>query len=129
MGGLLLLVLVVLTPAVMSAETLTGAVEDAMNTPIAGALLIIRWDPAGAGILGDNIGIKAEICVRTGDGGAFTVDMPPGFYDVFAAARAFTPGCRRSDKSGPPAKITFRLNADPLYSAERGDRFEVRPKR
>ncbi len=56
--------------------------------------------------------------------------MCPGFYDVFAAAPAFTPACRKARvKSGGKVTIRFRLAPDPLYGAEMGTRIKVaRPK-
>ena len=132
MRNLLLFVLAVIMPAAISAETLKGAVKDSSNTPIAGALVFIHWDSAGSTVgLKDNVGIKADLSVRTKDDGTFTVEVPPGFYDVFAASTAFTPACRKARiKSGKSAEIIFRMNADSLYSAEMGDRVEqLRPKR
>jgi hypothetical protein len=121
-----------MTPAVVSGETLKGAVKDSSDTPIAGALLFIHWDAAGSTVdMKDNIGIKAELRMRTKDDGIFTVEVPPAFYDVFAASPAFTPACRKARiKSGGSVEIIFAMKADPLYTAEMGSRIEqVRPKR
>ena len=131
MRGLLLFMLAVITPALMSGQTLKGAVNDSSGTPIGGALLFIHWDPAGSTVgLKDNIGIKADLAIRTEKDGTFTVDLPPGFYDVFAASPAFTPSCRKARiKAGQSVEITFRMNADPLYSAEMGNRIEPVPQK
>jgi hypothetical protein len=60
--------------------------------------------------------------------GTFSVDLPPGFYDVFAAAPAFTPVCRKVRiVTGEATRIAFRMNADPLYTAEMGSRIETIP--
>jgi hypothetical protein len=132
MRDFLSLILVVLTPAVASGEMLKGAVRDALDTPISGAMVLIHWDSAGSTVgIKSNVGIKADLSIRTKDDGTFSVDLPPGFYDVFAASPAFTPSCRKARvKPGGAVEITFRMNADPLYTAEMGSRVEaVPPKR
>ena len=45
--------------------------------------------------LNDNTGIKDDITLTTDSNGKFSLELPPGFYDVFVTATAFTP---RSDK-------------------------------
>ncbi len=129
---LLLLVLALLMPVIAPGETLRGAVNDSADASIPGALIFIHWDSAGSDVgLTDNIGVKADLRIRTKDDGTFSVDIPPGFYDVFVASPAFTPACRKVRiKSGAALEITFRMNADPLYTVEMGNRIEaVPPKR
>lgn len=123
----LLLILAVITPAITPGETLHGAVKDSLDTPIFGAFVFIHWDSAGSTVgLKDNIGVKADLSIRTKDDGTFSVDLPPGFYDVFAAVPAFTPMARKVRiKQGAAVDTTFRMNADPLYTAEMGNRVEA----
>lgn len=124
MRSFLLFILAVTTPSVASGEMLRGAVKDSMGTSISGALVYIHWDSAGSTVgLKDNIGVEADLSVRTKDDGTFSVDVPSGFYDVFAAFPAFTPACRKARiKPGGAVEIIFRMNADPVYTAEMGNR-------
>jgi hypothetical protein len=87
MRNFLLFMLAITTPAVAQSETLKGAVKDSLGAPIPGALVFIHWDSAGSTVgVKDNIGIKADLSIRTKDDGTFTIDVPPGFYDVFASS-------------------------------------------
>jgi hypothetical protein len=126
MRRFLVLTVAVLAPAVASGEMLKGAVKDSSNTPLSGAMVLIHWDHAGniAG-LRTNIGIAADLNIGTKDDGTFTADLPPGFYDIFVAATAFTPTCRKLRmNAGEAQEIAFRLDLDPLYTAEMGNRVE-----
>jgi hypothetical protein len=129
MRNFLLLILVVVTPAIASGETLKGVVKDSAGTPISGAMVFIHWDSAGSTVgLKSNVGIKTDLTLRTKEDGTFNIDLPPGFYDAFAATSAFTPACRKIRlKPGEPMEITFRLDADPLYASELGNRVEIIP--
>jgi len=73
--------------------------------------------------------VKADLSIRTKDDGTFSVDLPPGFYDVFVAVPAFNPMCRKVRiKPGAAVDTTFRMNADPLYAAEMGNRVDGVPR-
>jgi hypothetical protein len=102
---------------------LKGVVKDPEGAVISGAMVLIHWDSAGSAVgLKSNVGITADRTVRTKDDGTFSIDLPPGFYDVFVAASAFTPACRKLRlKPGKGIEISFRMTADPLYTAEMGD--------
>jgi hypothetical protein len=127
MRNFLLLLLAVITPAITSGEALKGTAKDSEGTPVSGVLVLIHWDSAGSTVgLTSNIGIKADLSIRTKNDGTFSIDLPPGFYDVFVAATAFTPTCRKIRmKVGKAQEITLHLNVDPLYLAEKGDRFDA----
>jgi hypothetical protein len=129
MRNFLLLILAVTTPAITSGETLRGSAKDSLDASISGALVLVHWDPAGSTVgLTSNIGIKADLSIRTKNDGTFSIDLPPGFYDVFVAATAFSPTCRKIRMQvGKGQEITLHLNVDPLYLAEMGDRFDVPP--
>jgi hypothetical protein len=95
-------------------------------------MVFIHWDSAGSTVgLKSNIGIKADLSIRSKDDGTFSVEVPPGFYDVFVAEPAFTPVCRKVRiKPSGEVDTTFRMKLDPLYTAEMGNRIkEVPPKR
>jgi len=127
MRNLLPLIIAVIAPPAASGETLKGVVKDSSNTPIPSAMVLIHWDSAGSTVgVRSNIGTKADLTLRTKDDGTFSVDLPPGFYDVFAASPAFTPSCHKVRLHPSDAvEIMFSMNAEPLYTAEMGNRIEV----
>jgi hypothetical protein len=130
MGIAALLVISLIAPTIGLAETrLSGAVTDMSGTPIANAMVLIHWDSAGSTVgLTTNVGIKQDLVIRTTSNGGFKIDLPPGFYDLFVTAMAFSPRCRKIRIQ--PQKglgITLRMNVDPLYTAEMGDRIEAMP--
>jgi hypothetical protein len=90
-----------------------GTVTDSSDTPISATMVLIHWDSAGSAV-----------------GLATNVDLPPGFYDVFAAAMAFSPTCRKIRvKQGEGVEVSLRMNADPLYAAEMGNWIEAVPRK
>jgi hypothetical protein len=127
MRSFLLLIILVIAPPAASGEVLKGVVRDSSNTPISGAMVLVHWDSAGSTVgLKSNIGIGEDLNIRTKDDGTFSVDLPPGLYDVFAASPAFTPSCRKVRlQPNDAVEIVFRMDADPLYTAEMGSRVEV----
>ena len=48
MRNFLVLTLAVVTPAIMSGESMKGAVTDWADSPISGALVLVHWDSAGS---------------------------------------------------------------------------------
>jgi hypothetical protein len=106
-----------------------GKVTDSSDTPISAAMVLIHWDSAGSTVgLTTNVGIKEDLVIQTQGDGTFKVDLPPGFYDVFVAAMAFSPTCRKIRvKQGDGLEVTLRMSADPLYTAEMGNRIEAIP--
>jgi hypothetical protein len=104
-----------------------GEVIDSSGSGIGGAMIMIHWDSAGSTVgLTDNVGIRRDLLTKTDDSGRFAVELPPGFYDVFVSAMAFTPTCQKVRVRMTPTKIaTFRLNFDPLVGKELGT--EVQP--
>jgi hypothetical protein len=128
-----LVVLSLIVPTIALGDTrFKGTVTDASDTPISAAMVLIHWDSAGSTVgLTTNVGIKEDLVVRTNGDGTFKVDLPPGFYDVFVAAMAFSPRCRKIRiKRGEGLAVTLRMNADPLYMAEMANRVKsIPPKR
>lgn len=126
----LMLLLAALAAGTGLADTrLKGTVRDSSGTPIPGAMVLIHWDSAGstAGVA-NNVGLKEQRVVRADASGSFSLDLPSGFYDVFVAAPTFTPTCRKIRmKVGEAQEISFSMNADPLYTAEIGNRVEIAP--
>jgi hypothetical protein len=99
-----------------------GEVTDINGGAIPGAMIIIHWDSAGSRVgLTSNVGIRKDLIAKADGTGGFAVELPPGFYDVFVSATAFTPACRKIRVTTAPTEIlTFRLNLDPLVGKEIG---------
>ena len=99
-----------------------GVVTDISGAAIGAAIITVHWDSAGSTVgLTTNIGIRRDLITKTDDKGGFAVELPPGFYDVFVSATAFTPACRKIRVGAAPTDIAmFRLNVDPLVGKELG---------
>jgi hypothetical protein len=127
---LILLVLSSFAPSTGFGQTrLKSIVTDSSGAAIANAMVLIHWDSAGSTVgLASNVGIKEDLVMRTKADGTFNVDLPPGFYDLFATATAFSPTCRKvRTKGGETQEIKLRLKPDPLYTAEMGNRVKTAP--
>lgn len=122
-------VLLALTCVSMFAESaLKGTVTDSSGGPVAGAAVFVRWDSSGSTVgLKSNVGIRQDVAVRTGNDGDFSVSLPPGFYDVFVSARAYTPVCRKV-RMRERSDVTFDpiLQVDGLVIDELGTTFEAK---
>ena len=105
--------------------TLKGAVTDSEGAAIRHATVRIHWDESGARVgLKTNVGIKQDLTASTNERGEFSMEVPPGFYDVFISANGFTPQCRKVRvRPGETASFSPKLNADPIVTKELGDRF------
>ena len=105
--------------------TLKGAVTDSEGAAIRHATVRIHWDESGARVgLKTNVGIKQDLTASTSERGEFSMEVPPGFYDVFISANGFTPQCRKVRvRPGETASFSPKLNADPIVTKELGDRF------
>jgi hypothetical protein len=87
-------------------ETLRGIVSDVVGAPIKDALVFVRWDESGSTRGIGNIGIKQDLFLKTDKEGAFTAQLPPGYYDVFVSSPAFSPACRKI-RIGKGAAVNF----------------------
>lgn len=76
-------------------STLSGTVRDSEGAVIANARVTAHWDAAGSNYLGDNTGNNEDVTATTDSSGHFSIELPPGFYDVFVTAHAFTPHCEK----------------------------------
>jgi hypothetical protein len=94
---LVALALALIAPTIVLGDTpFEGTVTDASDTPISAAMVLIHWDSAGSTVgLTTNVGIKEDLVIRTKGDGIFKLDLPPDIYDIFAAARGFSPTCRK----------------------------------
>jgi carboxypeptidase family protein len=101
--------------------TINGQVKDSEGAVIANARVLIHWDPSGSVSLRDNIGIKQDVVVVTDASGQYSANVPPGFYDVFVSAMAFTPtAIKVRVKEGQTGTFSPKLNADALVTKELG---------
>jgi|SRR5579862_3307875 hypothetical protein len=100
------------------AATFAGTVRDSEGAVIAKAHVVIHWDPAGSNYLGDNVGIKEDISVNTGSDGKFSLELPPGFYDVLVTATAFAPYCEKIRLKDRPKTFDVKLKVSPVASKE-----------
>lgn len=100
-------------------------VVDSEGAAIRGAYVLVHWDASGAETgLKDNVGIKHDLAIETDGEGRFSAQLPPGFYDIFVSASAFSPDCRKIRvKQGETAIFETRLKVDPLVSKEIADDF------
>ena len=103
-------------------STISGQVTDSEGAVIAKARVLVHWDSSGSTVgLRDNIGIKQDVIVATDTSGQYSANVPPGFYDVFVSAGAFTPTATKVRvKEGEAATFSTKLKVDPLVSKEIG---------
>src|SRR5712692_4702706 len=116
-------VLVLLCVHAISTNTqsaISGKVVDSEGAAIANARILVHWDPSGSTVgLTDNIGIPRDFTAVTDSNGDYSANVPPGFYDVFVSAMAFTPTAAKVRvKQGQLATLSPRLRADPLVAKE-----------
>ena len=82
--------------------------------------MLVHWDSSGSAVgLRDNMGIRQDVAVVTDANGHYSADVPPGFYDVFVSATAFTPTAAKVRvKEGHATTLRRKLKVDPLVSKE-----------
>lgn len=103
----------------VKAGTLTGTVKDSEGAAISNAEVIVHWDPSGANYLPDNISMKADVTATTDKDGRFSIDLPPGFYDVFVTAMAFSPRAEKIRLRGNGShRKDFTLDVSAVTSKE-----------
>ena len=106
-------------------SAITGLVADSTGGAIPKAQITIHWDSSGSTVgLKDNVGLSRDLTATTNKAGHFAMAVPPGFYDVFVTAPAFTPiASKVRVKANIPARLELRLNVDPVVSRELADHF------
>jgi len=101
------------------AATLSGSVRDSEGAVIPKAYAVVYWDSAGSIYLKDNVGTKEDKIATTDGNGEFSLDLPPGFYDVFISATAFSPHCEKVRLNGKGTKkFEVKLKVSPVTSQE-----------
>jgi len=105
-------------------------ITDSYSAAIRGAMVLIHWDSAGSTVgLTTNVGIKQDLVLTTDDAGNVEAELPPGFYDIFVSANAFTPVCRKLRvRSNSGRQLTLQMPLDPMVSTELGG-VQFRPAR
>lgn len=103
-------------------SAITGQITDSEGAVITNARVLVHWDPSGSAVgLRDNIGIEKDVVVLTDAAGHYSANVPPGFYDVFVSAMAFTPTATKVRvKAGQLGTFSPKLNVDPLVTKELG---------
>ena len=99
---------------------ITGQITDSEGAALKDARVLVHWDSSGSAVgLKDNIGIKRDVAVVTDTNGHYSANVPPGFYDVFVSAKAFTPTAAKVRvKEGHATTLIRELKVDPLVSKE-----------
>jgi hypothetical protein len=123
---LVVLMVCFLLPQLASSQNrLRGVVTDSEGAIISGAHVFIHWDASGSKVgLTTNIGIKEDRELISDAKGLFSTELPPGFYDVFISATAFSPDCRKIRIiNGSAADFNPRLKVSTLVTKELGDTF------
>jgi hypothetical protein len=102
---------------------LSGSVTDQNGTPLSESFVVVHWDSSGSTVgLASNVGISHDLNLQTGKDGGYSVDLPPGFYDVFVSSMAFTPSCQKV-RVWPGESTTFgpKLAVSPVVIKELAD--------
>jgi len=94
-------------------------VRDSEGAVIPNAHIIVHWDSSGSNYLEDNVGIKQDITTISDTKGQFSLELGPGFYDVFVTAMAFSPHCEKVRLKGSATKTyEIKLKISPVTSKE-----------
>src|SRR5690242_15739599 len=70
-------------------SAINGQITDTEGAVISNARVLVHWDASSSGL--GLTGIKQDVAVIADVTGHYFADVPPGFYDVFVSASAFTP--------------------------------------
>jgi hypothetical protein len=112
------MLLALLNTGTAFSSTIAGTVRDSAGAVVAKAQITVHRDPVG--------GAKesTDAVVSSDKNGQFTLNIAPGFYDLFVSASGFSPECTKVRASETkPAIYMPRLRADPLVVKEFGDIF------
>jgi hypothetical protein len=75
---------------------LAGAVTDPSGGAISNAHGIIRWDAVSSNAKPkSSAGVNHDVNFRTDQRGGYSVNLPPGVYDVFISSDGFQPACQK----------------------------------
>ncbi len=72
--------------------------------------------------LDSNVGLHEDLTVRVDKTGVYSVEVPPGFYDVFVSSPAWEPYCRKVRlRSGESQTLNPKMMVSLLVSKELAD--------
>lgn len=78
------------------AGKLVGTVTDQSGGALGGARGIVHWDAESSKAkLRLAAGLDHDLAFQTDERGAYSVELPPGVYDVFVSSPAFYPSCSK----------------------------------
>jgi hypothetical protein len=101
------------------AGTLSGTVRDPEGAAISNVHIVIHWDSSGSAYLKDNLGIRQDFVATTDMNGHYSVELPPGFYDVFVSATTFSPRCDKLRLRGKENRTyDVKLTVSPVTARE-----------
>ena len=95
MRHLRLLFLLALAPLSAHAATLSGTIVDKTDAVIPRAYVAVHWDSVGLDGVKSNLGTPDVKTATTDSMGHFSLELPPGVYDVFVSAAGFAPHCEK----------------------------------
>jgi len=98
------LVLLLLVTCSTKAATLSGTVLDSEGAVIPNAHVIVHWDSIDSNYLKDSHATTQDITATSDSDGHFSLELAPGFYDVFVTARGFFPHCEKIRLKGKEVK-------------------------
>ena len=116
------LVIFMLAAVSTKAATVSGTVFDRAGAVVRGSRVIFHWDASGSNQLKDITGGgRQDVSMVTDEDGQFSVELKPGFYDVFVAAMAFSPHCEKVRVKDKEMKMSVTLDVSPIVIKETGD--------
>ncbi|MEP7364538.1 MAG: carboxypeptidase-like regulatory domain-containing protein [Acidobacteriota bacterium] len=106
--------------ALHAQSTLQGVVADSEGGAIANAIVRIHWDPASPRLQARNVVTKQEdIVVQTAEDGSYSVNLAPGFYDIFVTSTAFEPAATKvRTLSGKTSTFSSKLKFSKIVCDE-----------
>jgi hypothetical protein len=108
-----------LNAALASSSSISGTVRDSEGAVIGKARIAIHRDLSV--VPGKE---NADMVVTADSNGGFSLEVVPGFYDIFVSSPAFSPQCTKVRVlEAKPAVYNPRLSFDPLVTKEIGDTF------
>jgi hypothetical protein len=110
-----LLLCVNATSAETNVCTLHGTITDETGAAIPNTRVLVQWDSSSKWVSGHEV---KDASLRADAYGKFSVQLPPGFYDVFVSAPAFSPVAKKLRIEGRVNTLEFRLKIDPGVAAE-----------
>lgn len=114
LSGLLTISLLAVRVSAAPMGTFAGAVMDSTGAVVSGATILIQhWTPEEN--TAHHMNPSVDPMIRTDSRGRFSIQLPPGLYDIFVSYPAFSPFAKKVRIE--PNKVTTlnpKLRFDPL---------------